>query len=73
MKRAFIVTLLLLLVLSLASCDIKATVEQYSKDINSSLHGVLDPYLKEDERFKDNNDIDAQRMAPPPLSADPEN
>ncbi|MBQ7906641.1 MAG: hypothetical protein IJ309_01560 [Clostridia bacterium] len=51
MKRLVAILLLALMLFALVSCDYSDTIEEYSKNLNSTLHGLLDPYLKEDEKY----------------------
>ena len=75
MKRIIAILIVVLSLFSLVACDFSETVEGYSTRLNSTLHGVLDPYLKEDEKYQDGyvqEEDDQQEVDGASLSADPE-
>ncbi|MBR2443993.1 MAG: hypothetical protein IKB27_01175 [Clostridia bacterium] len=75
MKRIIAILIVVLSLFSLVACDYSETVEGYSTQLNSMLHGVLDPYLKEDEKYQDGyvqEEDDQQEVDGSSLSADSE-
>lgn len=75
MKRIIAILIVVLSLFSLVACDYSETVEGYSTRLNSTLHGVLDPYLKEDEKYQDGyvqEEDDQQEVDSSSLSADSE-
>jgi hypothetical protein len=76
MKKFVAILIVILSLFSLVACDLSQTVDEYSTMINSTLHGILDPYLKEDEKYQSGyvpNEADPQGADGYSLSQDPEN
>lgn len=76
MKRFVAILIVVLSLFSLVACDYSQTVEGYSTQLKTMLHGVLDPYLKEDEKYQDGyvqDEADQQEVDGSSLGSDPEN